>query len=220
MRAAALAVRSDRRRRRGCDRARRSDRRRSQASRSHSMSRCCVMPNDLPWPGSGRPPRVRHAWRGVRDGVGNGPYRPGCRASRRSRWARTRGSGGARGSPAVRAGAVGTHDRAGPGRRRESRSSGAAGPSTGSTRRFAVRRRSRVAWAMQTLMRRRWSHASKRSGSRRPRRSRQAITSASWRASSARSMSRRIRWAIAKSRSSERGSGRHTPPDPRPAPPR
>ena len=47
-----------------------------------------------------------------------------------------------------------------------------------STRRFAVRRRSRVAWAMHTLMSRRWSHASKRPGSRRPRRSRQAITSA------------------------------------------
>jgi hypothetical protein len=51
------------------------------------------------------------------------------------------------------------------------------------------------------LTRRRWSHASKRSGSRSPRRSRQAITSASWRASSARSMSRRIRWAILNSRS-------------------
>ena len=49
-----------------------------------------------------------------------------------------------------------------------SRSSGAAGPSTGRTRRFAMRRRSRVAWAMQTLTSRRCSHASNRSGSRRP----------------------------------------------------
>ena len=54
---------------------------------------------------------------------------------------------------------------------------------------------------MQTRMRRRWSHASNRYRSRSPRRSRQAITNASCRASSARSTSRRIRWAIAYNRS-------------------
>ena len=54
-----------------------------------------------------------------------------------------------------------------------------------------------------------------------PRRSRQAITSASCRASSARSTSRRIRWAIAKSRSHRGpGSGRRTPPGHRSVPPR
>ena len=68
-------------------------------------------------------------------------------------------------------------------------------------RRFVTRRRSRVASAMHWWTRRRCSHASNRSGSRSPRRSRQAITSASWRTSSARSTSRRNRWATANSRS-------------------
>ena len=88
-------------------------------------------------------------------------------------------------------------------------SSGAAGPSIGSSRRLATRRRSRPAWRMQTLIRSFWSHASNRSGSRSACRSRQAITSASWKASSARSTSRRIRCAIANSRSA-RGRTRST----------
>ena len=62
---------------------------------------------------------------------------------------------------------------------------------------------------MQTLIRSCWSQASNRSGSRSARRSRQAITSASWKASSARSTSRRIRCAIANSRSA-RGRTRST----------
>ena len=201
-RVAAADARSGRRPRRGRGRATCVGPSVNQWSRTRSMSRSLVMPSDLPTT-VGPSVRLEGGPHGAMGVMESGAGRPGRDAERLGDLGRgvARGSGAARGSPAGRAAAGGTRVRAGPDRRRESRSSGAAGPSTGSTRRFAVRRRSRVAWPMQTLMRRRWSHASKRSGSRRPRRSRQAITSASCRASSARSTSRRIRWAIANSRS-------------------
>src|SRR5689334_4807052 len=83
----------------------------------------------------------------------------------------------------------------------DNRSSGPPGRSSGRARRLLANRRLRTASWRHERTTRRWSHASNRSGSRSPGRSRQAITSASWRASSVRSTSRRIRCAIAKRRS-------------------
>ena len=73
--------------------------------------------------------------------------------------------------------------------------------STRKTAMVAAWRRPRLNSSFTWLMRRRRSQGSKRSGSRRLGRSRQQATSVSWTASSARSASRRMRRATAKSRS-------------------
>ena len=112
-----------------------------------------------------------------------------------------RGSGEARGSPAARVSACGTPVPAGRDRPAEEvvrRRRSVDREARGDWRPGDVRG---VAWSMHTFASDRWIHASNRSGSRRPGRSRQAITSASCRASSARSTSRRIRCAIANRRS-------------------
>ena len=130
-----------------------------------------------------------------------------------------RRSGAARGSPVARAAAVGTRGRAGRGRPRERVLIGGRRSVDRQDLRLTMRRRSRAAWAMQVWTRSRCSQASKRSGSRSPRRSRQAMTSASCRASSARSTSRRIAVGDGEEPvAPAHGSGRRTPPDPRPGP--
>ena len=102
--------------------------------------------------------------------------------------------------PLVRREPAGSRDRAGLDPRRPAARPERPDRRRGSTYRFVIRLRSLPAWAMQTFVRSRWTQASNRSGSRRLGRSRQAITSASCRASSARSTSRRIRCAIARNR--------------------
>ena len=89
----------------------------NKASRSRSMSRCCVMPVDL-LPDRGSRVRLEGGPHGAMGVIQSGTGRAGagCRGSRRSPTGRTRGSGAGRGSPAVPAAAVGTRDRAGPGR--------------------------------------------------------------------------------------------------------
>ena len=166
----------------------------SHRSRTRSMSRSRVMPV-LRWRSPGRPPRAQRASRGGHGGDGIGPCPPGCRGSRRSRsgrpskWRSTsKLAAGRKASEApLELVAIG-HDR---------NSSVVIGMSTGRTRRLSKWRRSRVASARHARTTRRWSQASNRSGSRSPGRSRQAITSASCRASSARSTSRTIRCASA-----------------------